>query len=63
MIEKMRRWPVVGLFVPQPMPWPSRQGKYFAWGERDEDPMLRLRNRLVQAGLAHLCSIEGLLRA
>ena len=35
LIEKMRRWPIVSLFVPQPMPWPSGGGKYFAWGERD----------------------------
>ena len=35
LIQKMRRWPVVNLFVPQPMPWPTRQGKYFAWGQRD----------------------------
>jgi hypothetical protein len=34
LIEKMRRWPLVGLFVPGPMPWPSGERKYFAWGER-----------------------------
>jgi hypothetical protein len=35
LIERMRHWPIVSLFVPQPMPWPSGGGKYFAWGERD----------------------------
>lgn len=27
--------PILNLFVPQPMPRPTRQGPYLAWGERD----------------------------
>ena len=33
--QKILGLPIVSMFVPGPMPKPTRQGKYFAWGERD----------------------------
>ena len=33
--QKILRLPILNIFVPAPMPKPTRQGKYFAWGERD----------------------------
>jgi hypothetical protein len=33
--RKILDLPIVNMFVPEPWPKPSRQGKYFAWGERE----------------------------
>jgi hypothetical protein len=33
--QKILDLPIVNMFVPEPWPKPSRQGKYFAWGERE----------------------------
>jgi len=33
--QKILDLPIVNLFVPQPVPVPTREGKYLAWGERD----------------------------
>lgn len=34
--RKFLNWPIVSLFVPQPIPGPVRGGQYFAWGQRDQ---------------------------
>ena len=35
-IDKVLDFPVVSLFVPQPMPMPpAERGRYFAWGQRE----------------------------
>jgi hypothetical protein len=33
--QKLLGLPIINMFVPEPWPKPSREGKYFAWGERD----------------------------
>jgi hypothetical protein len=33
--QRIGALPVVSLFIPQPLPRPSRTGRYLAWGERD----------------------------
>jgi hypothetical protein len=33
--QKLLSVPIVNIFVPAPMPKTSREGRYFAWGERD----------------------------
>ena len=33
--QKILDLPIINMFVPGPMPKPTRQGKYFMWGERD----------------------------
>ncbi len=33
--RKILDLPIINMFVPAPMPKPTRQGKYFAWGETD----------------------------
>lgn len=32
--QKILDLPIINIFVPEPMPKPTRQGKYFYWGER-----------------------------
>lgn len=34
--KRLLDWPVVRLFVPEPMPSPPGGGRYFLWGERDQ---------------------------
>jgi hypothetical protein len=34
--QKILSLPIVNLFVPQPMPKPSGEGKYLVWGQREE---------------------------
>lgn len=33
--RKLLDLPIINIFVPEPMPRPTRQGAYFAWGNRD----------------------------
>jgi len=33
--QKILDLPIISLFVPGPMPKPTRQGKYFPWSQRD----------------------------
>ena len=33
--RKLLDLPIINIFVPEPWPKTTRQGKYFAWGERD----------------------------
>jgi hypothetical protein len=34
--RKILDLPIINMFVPEPWPKTTRQGKYFAWGERDQ---------------------------
>ena len=34
--RKILDLPIINMFVPAPWPKPTREGKYFAWGERDQ---------------------------
>jgi hypothetical protein len=34
--QKILDLPIINLFVPAPFPKPTRQGKYFYWGEREQ---------------------------
>lgn len=34
--RKILDLPIINMFVPEPWPKTMRQGKYFAWGERDQ---------------------------
>jgi hypothetical protein len=34
--RKILDLPIISMFVPEPLPKPTRQGKYFAWGDREQ---------------------------
>jgi len=55
--RKILNLPIVNIFVPGPMPKPTRTGKYFAWGEHDT-PWPVLTDRPIPGPQSTLVSVS-----